>query len=169
MYLLTTVLFTTGLLFWAFDGHIIVKNKVVDKWKKFRQVNKLVEMKYKTIGMIVWVSIQLIVKMYWMNFLQWANNSIHQKDKRTIEVSYVIKGKLYTMVIKPKRGPSSVLLVTDQTDSDVSDLVVPYLGPQEDWHNRIFTPGFWNKESLTFEMSMGEAKTFRRDEQIILE
>lgn len=168
MYLLTTVLFGVGLLFWTFDGCIIVKEKVCEKWRKFRQLNKLVEVKYKTIGMVIWVSVQLIAKMYWTNFLQWANNTIRYKDKRTIEITYVIRGRCYTMVVKPHRGPSSVLLVTDQDHEDVSDEVLPFLGVSEDWHRKNFTPNYWGKESLTFEMSMGEPKTFQKDEIIDL-
>uniref|UniRef100_A0A6C0EQH5 Uncharacterized protein n=1 Tax=viral metagenome TaxID=1070528 RepID=A0A6C0EQH5_9ZZZZ len=162
MYL--AILLSVGLLFWAFDGHTIVWKK----WNDFRRVNALVETKYKTIGMIVWISIKMIAKMYWINFLQWANNTIHHRDKHTVEISYMHKGRMYTISITPHRGPPSVLLVTDENWEDVSDEVLPFLGAGEDWHGNEFTPSYWGKETLTFEMAMDGSKTFSKDEVIKL-
>ena len=165
---LTTILIGVAILFYTFDGHTIVGNKIVEKWRRFRQLNRFVEIKYKTIGAILWVSISMVAKMYWMNFIQWANDSIKHIDKKTFTISYVLNGKLYTMVVKPNRGPSSVLLVTDSEHNDVTSTIVPYLGPNEQWHKRVFTPEFWNKEELVFEMSSGDTKTFSRGDIIDL-
>lgn len=168
MYLLSTVLFGFLLLFWGLDGHVIVKERICKNWHDFRQVNKLVEMKYKTIGMIIWISMKLIAKMYWLNFLQWVNTTLVQKDKRTLELSYVYKGRLYKILLKPKRGPSSVLLVTDEDKQDITDDILPYMGVSQDWHKTEFTPDFWNKQTLTFELSSGEHVTFQKDDAIVV-
>jgi hypothetical protein len=166
MFLLYTILFCTGLSIYAFDGHTIVKEAVLTRYRRFRELNKLVETKYKTIGMILWVSLSMVAKMYWMNFLQWANNTIDHIDNKTVIVSYVLNGKLYRMVVRPRKGPTNVLLITDEDDEDVSDTVLPFMGPNQDWHYKEFSPSFWNKKSLTFEMSTGLQKTFSENQKI---
>lgn len=166
MYTLLTMFFTFGILVYAFDGHNIVKEAVVTRYRRFRELNKLVETRYKTIGMILWVSCCMVAKMYWMNFLHWANNSIEHVDHKTAIISYVLNGKLYRTVVKAKRGPASVLLVTDSEQNDVSDQVLPFMGPGQNWHGQEFTPSFWKKNSLTFELASGENKTFTEHEKI---
>jgi hypothetical protein len=137
------------------------------KYRKFRELNKLVETRYKTIGMIVWVSICMIAKMWWLNFLHWANNAVEHIDKKTVVVSYMLNGKMYKIVTRPRRGPTGVLLICEG-EEDVSDLVMPFMGPNDDWHGFVFTPTFWGKESLTFYLSSGEQKTFSKEEPIQL-
>lgn len=160
------VLISIGLIFYLFDGHNIVKEMAATRYRQFRGLNRLVSTQYRGILMIIWVSLCMIAKMYWMNFLHWANNTIEHKDYRTVIVSYVLNGKLYSMVTQPKRGPSDVLLITDEDHNDLSDQVLPFLGPEHDWHGKKFTPSFWDKKSLTFELAIGETKTFTIDEVI---
>lgn len=166
MYLLYAIFFCIGLGIYALDGHTIVKESIIVRYRRFRQLNHLVESRYKTIGMILWVSVSMVAKMYWLNFLHWANNSIEHIDHKTAIVSYVLNGKLYRMVVRPRRGPTNVLLVTDEDHSDLSDLILPFMGPNQDWHNRQFTPDFWGKKSLSFELSTGDQKTFYQHDKI---
>jgi hypothetical protein len=168
MYLLSSVIFGLGLLFYAFDGHTIVKEAVVTRYRKFRSLNKLVETQYKGVCMIMWVSVSMIAKMYWMNFLQWANNSIEKLDRKTVVISYVMNGKMYKFVVKEKRGPADIIVVTDEKGEDVSNKVIPYLGPQENFHGRKFTPEFFGFESMTFITAMGEEQTFSKTDKIEL-
>jgi hypothetical protein len=156
-------------LFYKLGGYTVVKNKVVEKYKKFRELNKLVSRQYKTVGMILYVSICMVLKMYWINFLQWSNNSIEVLNKKNISISYILNGKIYKVLIKAKKGPNLVLLVTDENNEDVTDIVLPYLGPNNDWHHNFFKPCFWNKKFLCFELSSGEMKSFKEDDTIILE
>ena len=166
MYLLYTIFFFTGLAVYALDGHTIVKDAVVTRYRRFRELNKFVATRYKTIGAILWVSCCMVAKMYWINFLQWANNTIEHIDNKNTIVSYVLNGKLYRFVVKAKKGPTNVLLITDENLTDVSDDILPFLGPSQDWHGKDFTPSFWKKESLTFELATGDQKTFRNNEKI---
>jgi hypothetical protein len=157
-----------GIAVWAFDGHTIAKNTIVTKYRKFREVNRLVETKYKTIGMILWVSIQMICKMYWLNVLAWLNTSVRHVDKRRIEVSYVLNGKLYKVITSIHRGPCSILLISDENSEDITEEILPFFGPNEDWHKQEFTPEFWNRKTLNFELSSGEHKTFEEKQVINL-
>lgn len=119
-------------------------------------------------GMILWISCKMIVKMYWLNFLQWINTSIQHVDKHTAIVSYVLNGRLYRIAVKERRGPCDILLVTDENDESVMDEIIPFYGPNYDWHGFRFTPQFWNKSKLHFELADGTSQTFEHNEDIVI-
>jgi hypothetical protein len=72
------------------------------------------------------------------------------------------------MLIKPSRGPSKVLLVSDNTHEDISYKILPYLGPRDDFHGCVYTPKFFDHSELVFEMSNGDEKIFQEDDCIVL-
>ena len=150
--------------FWYLNGMSFIKSK----YSRFRDLNGLVATRYKNACKIIWISLVMVAKMYWIQFLHWANSSVEHLDKKTAIISYVLNGKLYRIVVHQRRGPCSVLLVTDENGEDVSDIVLPFLGPNDDWHKKDFTPNFWQKESLNFELASGEQMSFSKDEKIHL-
>ena len=150
------------------DGPKIVKNTTVAKYKKFRKINNLVSTNYKGFFTIIWISMYMIAQALWISLIQYLNSSIvHLKNGQYL-VTYVIKGKTYKMVVKPVRGPRKVIIVSDNNDEDVSPLVFPFLGPEENFHGKIYTPEFFDKEELIFELSNGSEKIFKANEEIIL-
>jgi len=165
-------LIITGILagiFIGLGGHTIVKETVMDKYRRFRSLNKLVSSQYKNICMILWVSIQLICKSLYLSFVQWINNSVVKVDKHRYEVSYLINGRLYKMVVKPVRGPAPILLVTDEECNNVTDLVIPYMGVQRDFHGVKITPQFLGYKELTLELDSGETIVLDETEVLRLE
>ena len=149
------------------DLHRTVKNNIVEKCRKFKKINRLVATNKKGDFNIMWVSLSLVIKAVWINILQYINTTVFQLDKNKYEITYIIKGKKYKMIVKPIRGPAKVLLVYDENQEDVSHLIVPYIGPEEDWHGRVYTPKFFTKSELTFELSSGDQKVFLQDDNII--
>jgi hypothetical protein len=147
-------------VFWLVNG--------CEKYRKFRQLNRLVATKYNTVGSILLVSLNMVCKMYWLQFLQWLNSNIKHIDRKTIEITYTINGKVHALLVNVHRGPPKVIMVCDEDDEDVTDEIVKYMGPNEDWHNRKYSPDFWNKNSLTFELMNGETVTFQRNDPITL-
>ena len=137
----------------------------LEKWKK---LNELVSTKYDGYFTILWVSICMITKALWINILQYLNRSITKIDKKTYELSYVLNGKLYKILINNKTGPRKVILVSDETQTDISYLITPYLGPKEDFHGSDITPKFFNRKELIFELSNGEEKIFKHNDSIII-
>lgn len=150
------------------DGPNIVKHNLTIKCNKFRKINQLVSTNYKGVFTIIWISLCLIIKALWINMLQYMNSTVVQLDKNKYIITYVIKGKTYKMIVKPIRGPKQVLLVYDENQEDVSHLIFPYLGPEENWHYQVYTPNFFNKNELTFELSNGNQKVFLKNDNIML-
>ena len=151
-----------------FDGIYAIKYR----YERFRNLNQLVSTKYKerincnTKMKIVWFSIVIILKVLYLSILEKLNKSIKKIDNNTYEVSYAVNGKIYKMIIIPNRGPSSVLQVIDDKNEDITNLIVPYLGPTEDWHSSKFKPSFFNRKTLTFNLSSSDDITFTEDEEI---
>lgn len=152
-----------------FNGHLFVKNSVIPRYKRWRSLNQLVSTRHKTVTMIFWVSFKMVCKALYLSFLQYMNNSVKKLDKKTYEISYIINGKMYKMIVKHDRGPCPVLQVTDGEHEDMTDTVLPYLGPSNDWHKHKFNPDFFEKESMTFELANGEEKTFDKNEYFALD
>ena len=152
--------------FFYFDGHKIVKNNVIPIWKNFRKINYLVSTKYKGFFLISWISIRMILQALWIIIIQYLNSSVVHIGGNKYIITYIIKGKTYKMIVKPVRGPKKIMLISDNNQLDVSSLVSPYLGPEEDFHGAIYTPKFFGREELVFELSNGDEKIFLVNDNI---
>ena len=150
------------------DGHNIVKNVVTVKYHNFKRINRLVGTTSKGVFTILWVSLCLIVKALWINIIQYMNSTITQIGKNKYLVTYIINGKTYKMLVIPKRGPRSVLMISDENQEDVSHMIVPYLGPEENFHGEVYNPEFFNKKELIFNMSNGDELIFSSNDKIKL-
>ena len=87
----------------------------------------------------------------------------------TTEVTYVAYGKVYTYIVKPRRGPSSIIAAFDETDDLKTEYVVSLLGPNRDWHGREYTAKDLGCKSLTLELTSGDSSTFNGSEVIRIE
>jgi hypothetical protein len=134
----------------------ITKNVITSKYNQFRELNELVSTQYKSPQMIFYVSLSMILKMYRMAFFQYLNNSIEYINKKKIIVSYIINGVIYKFVVNKRKGPSDILMIIDENRSDVTDEILPFYGPNQNWHGETFKPEFWKKEHLIFKFNNGE-------------
>ena len=165
MCLYCILLFTTGSFIYL-DGHNIVKHTATIKWKKFRKINSLVATNYSGFFKILWISICMISKAIWISIIQYMNSTIIQINGNKYLVTYVIKGKTYKMIVKPTRGPRKVLMMSDENQDEISHIVGPYLGPEENFHGEIYTPSFFGIKEIVFELSNGTEKIFSEHEDI---
>lgn len=108
------------------------------------------------------------MKYYLINFLNKTVVKVpgHSND---YEVSYVIRGKLYKMIVTPKKGPTHIAFIFDQDDNDVSETIFPYLGPRYDFHHsHLITPKYLGFEKLKFIHFDGFEKEFSEDDILAL-
>ena len=110
----------------------------------------------------------MILKKFYLEFLQYMNNSVVKINKNTYEVSYIINNKLYKMIVRPERGPKSVTNIFDENDDDITHEIEPYLGPNNDFHGHKFTPKFFCKKRIIIYKSGNEKIIFEDDEMICL-
>lgn len=155
-------------MFIYLDGHRIVKNTLSVKFNKFRKINKLVSTRYKGVFTILRISVCMICQALWISAIQYMNSSVVPIKNGEYVITYVIKGKIYKMTVKPVKGPRKVLMISNENQDDVSGEIFPYLGPGENFHNTIYTPDFFGCGELVFEMSDGNEKIFKNNDKIIL-
>lgn len=164
-------LFVTVFIF--LDGPKIIKSTVektlVPKYRNFRRLNNAISTRYKSIFMILWVSVYMICQSLYINFIQYINSTVKKIDKNKYEITYIINGKTYKMIVKQKRGPKKVLMVYDENQEDISREIFSYLGPEENFHGKIYTPSFFNKKQLVFELSNGDECEFKNKDPILIE
>jgi hypothetical protein len=72
-------------------------------------------------------------------------------DKNSYCVTYTIGNRQYKMHTTPTTGPSTVMRVTNENGDDITDKVLPYYGPEQNWHGRKFLPSFFDCKALVFE------------------
>ena len=159
-------------VFYQMGGLGVVQNTAVTKFKKFRKLNDTVgrTTHQKSTWMILWISLVILMKALYICLCQWLNKTVVQIDKKTYEVRYVISGRPYIMRVKPKRGPNrSVLQVLDNEDEDITDTIQMYLGPEENFHGIRYTPSFFQKEKMFFELGDGRKLEFEENDNIDLE
>uniref|UniRef100_A0A6C0H3G0 Uncharacterized protein n=1 Tax=viral metagenome TaxID=1070528 RepID=A0A6C0H3G0_9ZZZZ len=150
---------------WRSKTHLVFKDTIVKKVNNFRRLNSLVATTETGYFKIAYVSLKLVAKASYISFIQYMNNSVKRvKEGKAYELTYVINGRLYKMITNPIRGPVPILQISNDDGEDVTDIVLPYMGPQYDWHYREFSPSFFGYKSLTFELSDGTERTYEETE-----
>ena len=139
---------------------IILKKTLTRHYERWQSLNDLVATTETDQVRIVKISLQMVIQAWYIAFLQYMNTAVRKIDRKTYEVTYVVDGKMYKMLVKPKRGPAPILQVSDDDENDVTDQILPYMGPQYDWHGHKFTPEFFGHKSLTFELMDGSEHTY---------
>ena len=150
---------------WRSNTHLVIKDVAIEKFKEFRKLNSLVATSETGNFRIMYVSLKLVAKANYIYFIQYMNNSVRPiEGGNSYEVTYVVNGKLQKLIVTPKRGPSPIMQIRNDVGEDVTNIVLPYMGPQYDWHYREFTPSFFDYKSLTFEFSDGTERTYEETE-----
>lgn len=116
---------------------------------------------------------QMLRTCCWITYLllyQRVVKNIENVGSNQFDVHYVLGNQLYKFRIQGRKGPHvpKVLQIIDEKDNDVTQSLLPYLGPREDWHQIIYQPGSLGFHHLTFNLSDGSHKTFQSDESIVL-
>ncbi len=163
MYTELTIAFLMG-GFAYLDGPRIVYNEVTSKYQKWKKLNALVAISNKSKLKIMMISLKLIMQILYLSLIQYMNSGIRQINRNTFEISYVVSGKMYKMIVTPRRGPTPILQISDGIDKDVTTEVLHYIGPSYNWHGTTITPKTLGYNNLTFQLSTGEEVSYNEHE-----
>lgn len=147
-------------LLYRIETHKSIKNVMVNKYYRWKELNNLVSTTETNKLNIFMISMKLIIQTVYIAFLQYINKTVRKIGRNTYEISYVIDGKLFKMIVISKRGPTPILQISDDKQNDVTEQILPYMGPQYDWHNTHFSPEFFGTKSLIFELLDGTEYTY---------
>jgi len=108
----------------------------------------------KTIKIICWFGyIYLYQKIY--------HNCINI-EKNKYDIHYIYHGQLYKIRCINKLGPkkNQVLMVANDKLEDISDEIIPFMGPKQNFHKLCYTPNDFKQRELSFYLSDGRILTF---------
>uniref|UniRef100_A0A6C0CXA8 Uncharacterized protein n=1 Tax=viral metagenome TaxID=1070528 RepID=A0A6C0CXA8_9ZZZZ len=151
------------LFLYKLDVHMIVYNYGV----KLQDLNSLVSTRNKNILKVLYISFAMIAQALYLSFLQYMNSAMRKIGKNKYEISYMVNGKIYKMLVTPKRGPSPILEIRDEkTEDDLTDKILPYFGPDYKCHGNNLYPELLGYNGLVFELADGTEKVFIDNEII---
>lgn len=136
--------------------------------KRLKRLTRLVSTTNTNKLKIIKVCMELVLKAVVINLLQKMYKSIEKVDKNKYILTYYLKGRTYKVVVSTRQGPSKIFQVLDKDDNDVTDVVEPYLGPNEDFHGLRVTPGDLGYDRLVFNMSDTREHEYERGEEMTL-
>ena len=168
LYLISTFIITTSISIFMYniDLYNIIYNSINTKYIKWKKINALVASQHNSIINIYRISIKMILQVLYISLLQYLNNTVVKLDKNTFQITYVIKGKIYKMILIPNRYPTKILDIRDEYDNDLTEDILSYYGPNYDWHNISFIPQFFNCKQLIFQLDDGTEKIFNEIDYI---
>lgn len=156
-----------------FIAYVLIYNHydfLLDKYNKFKTLISFTSTSTQCNNPIItyYKSFSVLGKSLYVSFLQYMNNSVKCIGNNYYEVSYTINNKLYKMIVKHKRGPNPIHRVTDNNNNDLTNIVIQYLGPNQDWHKNIITPHMLNTDEIEIELSNSVKKKFSSNEILYL-
>lgn len=113
-------------------------------------------------------TVLLTCKILTLKCIEYFDPRVSKLGKNKYEIKYIIGNRMYKFHIKKSRGPSSILQIIDENYNDVTKLVKPYLGPNNNFHNIKYTPESLNFDELVFQMTTGDELTFKNSQIIEL-
>ena len=165
-YLFTGIVLASSYFFLKIEAPAIISTAILTKYQGWKALNDLVATQQTSKITIITISLGMIAEALYVSLSAYLNGHIKQLDKSHYEVSYVIKGNLYKMVVKPIRQPCPLIKITNSKDEDVTYKILPYYGPRYNWHHHQYTPKFFGEEKLVFEYEDETTKTFRDAEHM---
>lgn len=129
--------------------------RCVDKWHGLVNVCSL-----SNTGVGVYKTAISIIMRYPYEILKRKLTARCESAPLLVVVPYRINGVEYKMMTKHRKGPCSILVITDQDGVDVTDIVLPYMGPLHNWHGHDFKPQDLGYKRLTFLTSDFVEETF---------
>lgn len=114
------------------------------------------------------IVLKVLTKYVVLLLWQKAYLPVVRVGRNVYEVHYVLKDRVYKVRTQIRRMPR-VVRVLDHEGEDATECVLAYLGPNEDFHGALTTPGDLGYNGLLFRMRGGKEVAFAGDDFIDLD
>ena len=161
-YVCLSIIISSGLYAcYKFSPLAAIKNSYSKYERTINFINKkktslpLIEKLY-----IIYAFVKFIFTIFYSQFIQYMYSNLrYNKTNKTYELDYIIGSNNYTLVVDSKISASNIIQIINE-EEDVTDKIIPYMGPSCDWHGKIISPSYFNMTSITFELSNGKSITY---------
>lgn len=145
------------------------KDKIVEKYDNTKTMYNYLyhvneESHFKTVIHIAQSTWELI-RVY---LTQYIFHNSKRIGKNLYDIEYTIHCKPYRFQTRYKLGPSKFKKFMKNESIDVSDLVFPYVGPNDDFHGLSYSPKDLGLEQLIIHYQDGQVKSFSEHEIILI-
>ena len=118
---------------------------------------------FKTIKRIIDSTLMIIKMFICQSMIDIQCTQIH---KHVYDIQYQIHLKQYKIRVHHKKGPSVYEHFYDQDGNNITYDILPYLGPNQDFHGISYTPNDFGFLNMTIEYQDGNKKLFEKHEII---
>jgi len=66
-----------------------------------------------------------------------TNNNANIVGRHVYQVDYTLNSRSYSMLVTPTRGPTPISNITNQNGENITDQILPFMGPKYDWHGHV--------------------------------
>lgn len=139
------------IFFWYIGGVKSAFDIIKTRYERFSNLQRIISVKHKSSAMILYASLYIVLQSVLYTLVQKLNKTVVRKDKH-YEITYYIGGQKYVLTVPTKRGPCPILSVTGDDYTDLTDEVIQYLGPCNDFHNRPYTPAWFGCKTMSIEL-----------------
>ena len=148
---------------WGGDCYNYIQNKY-EKVKFLNNVRKQSNISIVSSATFIFKSIYTIVKLrMYMTLQQYILDlTITEVDTNVFEIQLVLKGKIIKILLRVKRGPGSILQVSNGDSDDITDEVVPFYNYDVVGVNS----NYFETTKLSFIKSDGEELIFDSTQEI---
>lgn len=102
----------------------------------------------------------------WMSYFKHENVV---KYNKYYDVSYKYGSAEYKIRCKINRHRNSnIYKITDENENDITYLLIPYMGPMNNFHGKGYYPKDFNYKKITFHYLNNEVKIFEENDLIII-
>lgn len=151
-------IFYFGATFITFSIILYKRKWFLEKYNKIKQLNQAIKSTdpdlskfstYKKTCSIIFTMIKDDCKNYFYKLFS-KKNYTKKLDKKNYEVSYNINDKHYKFIVSHSSRPHNLSHINNEKGEDITNLLLPYLGPEYNWHNTKLTPNFFGYSKLVF-------------------
>lgn len=108
-----------------------------------------------------------VLSYYPMRYM-YKRNLPEKFNRKYIKISYKFNGKTYFYLLRVPRGVTPLKSIEDENGNDISEFIIPYLGPNLDCHNISICPKDFGYKSIKISTIFDKVIVFEEDDKITL-
>ena len=128
-------------------------------------------MRKYVLASVIFSGVVYYYKDKFIHYLYKSNNknSISKTNQKNIyTVDYYYNNQLYKILIRIKKGPRKIIKVEDENHTDITNIITPYLGPNENTHDVLICPKQLGYNLLYFYTRNNNILKFENMDNIII-
>ena len=173
MYILIAVFVALGIMVFPniviapYEKYKLYKNKI-GGLAQIASLNRR-DVSFKSKMMVLYTCVMMIIHYMYLSIFQFLNKSIVKLNKNTYELTYMLNGNTYKILIRTNLGPQpKIIQALNELDEDITETISPYFGPIGNFHGLKYKPKDFNIKKLTLNMGDTRELVFDQTDEIIL-